>query len=65
VDQAGGFTISGILPGDYQVVAWQDMKPGAFLDPKILATIDDRFSRVFVRRGSRNVMDLEAIPPER
>jgi hypothetical protein len=41
------------------------MKPGAFLDPKILATIDDRFSRVFVRRGSRNVMDLEAIPPER
>jgi hypothetical protein len=35
-DRSGKFEIQGIAPGEYSVFAWQEVDPGAWLDPKFL-----------------------------
>jgi hypothetical protein len=35
-DRSGKFEIRGIAPGEYSVFAWQEVDPGAWLDPKCL-----------------------------
>jgi uncharacterized surface anchored protein len=35
-DENGGVTFRGLKPGDYTVIAWEDIPPGAYLDPEFV-----------------------------
>jgi uncharacterized surface anchored protein len=35
-DENGAVTFRGLKPGDYTVIAWEDIPPGAYLDPEFV-----------------------------
>ena len=61
-DQDGRFTLQGISPGEYKLFAWQAIEPGAYEDPDILKTVEDKGVQVSVQEGARLTIQLEAIP---
>jgi hypothetical protein len=36
-DEDGRFLFQGVTPGKYRVYAWEDLEPGAYLDPQVTA----------------------------
>jgi protocatechuate 3,4-dioxygenase beta subunit len=50
-DQRGGFTLAGIPPGEYRVLAWEDAQLGAVQDLDFLKQFDSRGERIKVARG--------------
>jgi hypothetical protein len=36
-DENGRFLFQGVRPGKYRVYAWEDLEPGAYLDPQVTA----------------------------
>jgi hypothetical protein len=36
-DENGRFLFQGVTPGKYRVYAWEDLEPGAYLDPQVTA----------------------------
>jgi protocatechuate 3,4-dioxygenase beta subunit len=50
-DQKGGFTLAGIPPGEYRVLAWEDAQLGAVQDLDFLKQFDSRGERIKLARG--------------
>jgi protocatechuate 3,4-dioxygenase beta subunit len=61
-DQNGNFSIRSILPGDYKVLAWEDVETGAYFDPEFLKNFETRGEAVRIQRGSQNRVTLRVIP---
>ncbi|HEY2382504.1 MAG TPA: carboxypeptidase-like regulatory domain-containing protein [Terriglobia bacterium] len=55
--QLGTFSMSGVSPGTYTVLAWDDLEPGAYEDPDFLKDFEYRGTKITVERGSRDVLD--------
>jgi hypothetical protein len=64
-DDQGRFELKGLAPGSYDVLAWEDVEPGAWLVTD--AILDDlAFGRpVYVPQGGRMTVDVTLIPAER
>jgi hypothetical protein len=45
-DLNGRFAISGVAPGEYKLVAWENIEPGAWMDSAVLQKIDASGERV-------------------
>jgi hypothetical protein len=60
-DSNGTFRIGGITPGEYEVLAFATIEPGAHQDPEFLAQFESRATRVTVTRGSAHDLDLRVI----
>jgi len=60
-DQSGLFSIRGLLPGEYTVLAWEDLEPGAHQDPEILKAFESRGVKVTVERGRLSVVDVRVV----
>ena len=58
-DQGGLFSVRGLLPGEYSVLAWED-EAGAYLDPEFLRGIESHSVKATVAGGSRSVVDVRA-----
>jgi hypothetical protein len=41
-DQNGGFTFRSVVPGEYQVYAWEDVERSAWLDPDFVKTAEGK-----------------------
>jgi hypothetical protein len=61
-DQAGRFSIDGIPPGSYGILAWSDVSEGAWLDPEFLAAFETRMERLQIGKGDMESLVLEVIP---
>jgi protocatechuate 3,4-dioxygenase beta subunit len=61
-DQSGRFTIRGIIPGDYRVLAFEDLERGAYLNPDFLQEFEDRGESVSLQEGGYLSVRLEVIP---
>ena len=59
VDANGRFSISGIAPGAYQILAVQDPDPGAYRDPAFLEQFKNRSYRVRILAGEVISFELE------
>ena len=56
-ERSGHFIIRGIVPGDYKLLAWEDVETGAWEDPEFLKDFEDRGQTVTIRpngQESRN-----------
>jgi hypothetical protein len=62
-DRFGVFSIAGVPPGEYGVVAWTDGRSKAYLDPVLLKALESQATKVVVQRGFTNTINVRAITP--
>ena len=62
-DQFGVFSIAGVPPGDYSVLAWTEARGKAYLDPVFLKAVENQAAKVVVQRGFTNTINVRAISP--
>jgi hypothetical protein len=58
----GGYSIKGIAPGDYEILAWEDIEPGAYEDPEFLKPFESKAEKLSLKEGSHIGTPLKAIP---
>jgi protocatechuate 3,4-dioxygenase beta subunit len=63
-DAAGRFTFRNIVPGDYEVFAWEDVESGAWYDPDFLRPFEAKGVGVTVSEGSREDVQVPLIPAD-
>ena len=59
LDQAGRFAITGLPPGDYQVVAVEGLQQGAERDPDTLRSLAPRSVHIQLREGESTSLTLK------
>jgi hypothetical protein len=62
-DQFGVFSIAGVPPGEYGVLAWKDGPSKAYLDPIFLKAVENQATKVMVQKGFTNTINVRAIAP--
>jgi hypothetical protein len=58
----GRFVLRGIPPGDYRLFAWEDVEPGAWLDPDFLRDYERAGEPLSVSERGRYTPQLKVIP---
>ena len=61
-DANGGFFFAGIRPGDYTVLAWQEIESGLWQDPLFLRSFERLAVPVRVAEASTPTVELRVIP---
>lgn len=61
-DDAGRFVLRGIPPGDYRLFAWEDIEPGAWLDPDFMREYERRGEALSIGERGRYNPQLKLIP---
>ena len=60
-DQLGRFAMRNVIPGDYTLLAWEQIERGAYMDPDFLGQYEDRGKAVHVEEGGQLSVQLDAI----
>jgi hypothetical protein len=63
-DQTGRFSLKGVDPGDYKVYAWDDVEPGAYVDPDFVKPVENRGATVTVHESGHEKVQLDLIPAD-
>jgi hypothetical protein len=63
-DPQGRFTLQNIIPGDYEIFAWQDVERGSYRDSDFLGQFEDRGKAVSLKDGAMLNLQLDVIPRE-
>jgi protocatechuate 3,4-dioxygenase beta subunit len=61
-DHLGNFTMRSVLPGDYKLIAWEELEPGIYMDPEFLKSFETRGETIRIQPGSRNAASVRVIP---
>ena len=61
-DQNGGFDFQNLPPGDYKLLAWEELEPNQFQNPEFLAKYIARAETVRLMTNDRKKYTLPAIP---
>ncbi len=61
-DENGHFALRGIPPGDYRLLAWEDVEPGAWFDPDFLREYERRGEALSIGERARHSPQLRMIP---
>jgi hypothetical protein len=61
-DQTGRFNFANVAPGDYKLVAWEDVPSGAYLDPAFFKQYEGQATSITIARGSPSATQLKVIP---
>jgi hypothetical protein len=62
--QDGRANFTGVAPGDYKVIAWEDIPQGAYLNADFVAPYEDRAQTLHVDPNSAPAVQLRVIPRE-
>ena len=60
-DQRGHFHVDGVPPGAYQLYAWGDIEPGAYMDPEFLRPYQSRARQLTIEDLRRYDAELTLI----
>jgi protocatechuate 3,4-dioxygenase beta subunit len=60
-DQNGTFTLRGIAPGDYNIVALENVERGAWTDPYFLRGNENAAKKVEIKEGSAQSFELKVL----
>jgi hypothetical protein len=63
-DQGGRFTLHGVPPGAYMLLAWESMEGEAYSNPEFLKGYEGQGRALHVSEGERKSVQLEAVPSE-
>jgi hypothetical protein len=61
-DKSGQFQFRGLPPGEYRVLAWEDVDPGAWFNPAFLAVNERYATAMTLDEGKNQRIDVTAIP---
>jgi hypothetical protein len=61
-DASGAYQVSAVPPGDYLVVALEDVEQGEWFDPAFLDEIKGRATKVRIEEGDQHTQDLKVSP---
>lgn len=61
-DQSGQFNLQNLPPGEYRIYAWEEIEPGAYLDPEFLKPFEDKSVKVTVKTNGAEQVTLVQIP---
>jgi hypothetical protein len=63
-DQDGNFTIRGVAPGDYSILAWEVVEPNAWLNSDFLKPFESRSQRITLIGTSSTEVSVRVIPAD-
>jgi hypothetical protein len=63
-DQNGTFLIKDLVPGEYRAYAWEDLEPGAYMDPEFMKPVETKGEVVRLEEKAQKTVDLTMIPAE-
>jgi hypothetical protein len=61
-DQNGAYTMKNVVPGQYRAFAWEDVEPGAWMDPDVLKPVEEKGEAVAAGESEQKTVDLVMIP---
>ena len=61
-DQNGAFNFKGVTPGDYKLLAWEEIEPNAFQDPEFLKPFESKAESLSLKRNDQKAVSMKAIP---
>jgi hypothetical protein len=61
-DQYGNFSFHSVIPGDYEVYAWEDVQFGQWFDPEWLKTYQGKGETLEAKETSPVTLNLTMIP---
>jgi protocatechuate 3,4-dioxygenase beta subunit len=61
-NQDGRFTIRGLTPGDYRLLAWEDIEPFAYFDAEVIRQYEALGKPVRIQDGSKETAEVKIIP---
>ena len=61
-DQRGLFEMKGLAPGEYRVLAFEDVEPGAIEDPEFLKRFAAKSKMVEIKEQSSETLEAPVIP---
>ena len=56
--------MKGLKPGEYKLLAWEDVPWGAYQDPEFLKPFESRAQAVKLDDSAKQAVQLKAIPAE-
>jgi len=60
-DQKGAFSFKGVTPGDYKILAWEEVEPNAFQDPEFVKPFESRAENLSLKENDRKAMTIKAV----
>lgn len=60
-DQRGIFSMTGLPPGEYTLLAWDSIDDGEYYDPELLKNCEDRGTVLHLNEGDNKSLQIEAI----
>ncbi|HLJ44915.1 MAG TPA: carboxypeptidase-like regulatory domain-containing protein [Bryobacteraceae bacterium] len=64
-DQNGHFTMKSIRPGQYKIIAWEDIEAGAYMDPDYIKPHESAGKDMSVAGADSQTVQLAAVPAEK
>jgi hypothetical protein len=61
-DQTGQVLFTGVAPGDYKIIAWEDVPQGAYLNADFVQPYEDRAQSVHVDKAGAVSAQMKVIP---
>jgi len=60
-DQGGRFRLTAIAPGEYKLLAWDNVETGAWQDPDFLQSFEDKGTKLKIEARSSQVTELHLL----
>ncbi len=60
----GSFSFKGVAPGDYKLLAWEDIETGAYYDPEFLKKYEGKAESLSLKPSDRRTIQVRVIPFE-
>jgi hypothetical protein len=61
-DENGSFKLAGLAPGEYRVIAWEQVDPGIATNPEFRKAFESKATAVKLQENSRENLELKLIP---
>jgi hypothetical protein len=53
-----------VTPGDYKLLAWEDVEPNAYQDPEFVKPFESRAESLSLKKNDHKGVSTKAIPRE-
>jgi protocatechuate 3,4-dioxygenase beta subunit len=63
-DENGIISFKGLKPGEYKLLAWEDVEPGAYMDPDFVKPFESKSKTVKLDASGHEAVQLKVIPVE-
>jgi hypothetical protein len=60
-DTSGHYHFADVAPGDYKLLAWENIETGAWQDPAFVRPYDDEGKSIHVSEGNQQMVDADVI----